>query len=175
MSYQHIQIAQIVAMSENRAIGIDNQLPWHISEDLKHFKSLTDGGIVIMGRKTFESMHAKPLPNRANIVITRDLDYQAKHENILVCHNLDEALEQATALARGKHLDTVWIIGGEKVFGEAMLFTDKIELTHIATTIEAATAFYPEIPATFILADKGELLTDSKSGLDFTFLTYHKK
>lgn len=175
MSYQHIQIAQIVAISDNRAIGKDNQLPWHLSEDLKHFKRLTDGSIVIMGRKTFESIGAKPLPNRANIVVTQDLNYQTNHADILVCHNLDEAFGQAAALAQGKHLDTIWVIGGEKVFSEAMLFTDRIELTQVATTIDNATAFYPEIPSNFELVNQSDTQTDSKNGLAFTFLTYRKK
>lgn len=175
MSYQHLEVAQIVAISDNRAIGKDNQLPWHISADLKHFKRLTDGGIVIMGRKTFESMGRTPLPNRVNIVITRDLNYQTNDTDILVCHNLDEAFGQAAALAQGKHLETIWVIGGEKVFAEAMLFTDRIELTHVTTTIDNATAFYPDIPSHFELVNQSDTQTDSKNGLAFTFLTYRKK
>jgi len=92
MSYSNVEVAQIVAMSQNRAIGKDNQLPWHISEDLKHFKKHTNGGIVIMGRKTFESMGAKPLPNRTNFVITTNLDYQVDDDAVIVMHNLDDAL-----------------------------------------------------------------------------------
>lgn len=76
MSYSNVKVAQVVAISQNFAIGKDNQLPWHIPADLKHFKALTSGGIVIMGRKTFESMGARPLPNRTNMVITTNLDYQ---------------------------------------------------------------------------------------------------
>lgn len=174
MSYQHIQIAQIVAMGENRVIGKDNQLPWHISEDLKHFKRLTEGGILIMGRKTFESMGSKPLPNRVNIVISQNSQYQDNHPDILVCRNLDEAFGQATALAQGKHLNTVWVIGGEKVFSEAMLFTDRIELTQVAAIIDNATAFYPDIPHSFELVEKSDAQIDSKNGLEFTFLTYHR-
>ena len=127
MSYSNVEVAQIVAMSQNRAIGKDNQLPWHISEDLKHFKKHTNGGIVIMGRKTFESMGAKPLPNRTNFVITTNLDYQVDDDAVIVMHNLDEALTQASSLAHGKGLQTIWVIGGEKVFQQALL----LSLIHI--------------------------------------------
>lgn len=175
MSYQHIEVAQVVAMSENRAIGKDNQLPWHISADLKHFKQLTDGGIVIMGRKTFESMGSKPLPNRTNFVITRNLEYKPAFDNVIVCHSVDEALGQAAALAQGKHLDTLWVIGGEKVFSEAMLFTDRLEITHVHTKIENATAFYPQIPHSFVKTQESETYTDEKTGLGYQFTTYSKQ
>lgn len=174
MSFQHIAVAQVVAVSQNLAIGKDNQLPWHISADLKHFKKLTDGGIVIMGRKTFESMGSKPLPNRTNFVVTTNLDYQTDFYNVIVCHNMDDALTQASSLARGKNLDTIWVIGGEKVFADAMLFTDRIELTQVATVIEDATAFYPEIPESFNIVAKSDPQTDDKNGLSFTFVTYQK-
>lgn len=175
MSFQHIEVAQVVAVSQNQAIGKDNQLPWHISADLKHFKKLTDGGIVIMGRKTFESMGSKPLPNRTNFVITTNLDYQTVFDNVIVCHNMDDALTQASSLAHGKNLDTIWVIGGETVFADAMLFTDRIELTQVATVIENATAFYPDIPESLNIVAKGNPQTDDKNGLVFTFITYKKQ
>ena len=174
MSYANVEVAQIVAMSQNRAIGKDNQLPWHISEDLKHFKQHTNGGIVIMGRKTFESMGSKPLPNRTNFVITTNLDYQTNHDSVIVMHNLDDALTQAASLAHGKGLQTIWVIGGEQLFEQAMLFTDRLEITYVDTVIDNANAFYPEISSDFIKTADGEKVTDENSGLTYQFVTYQK-
>lgn len=175
MSYANVEVAQVVAMSQNRAIGKNNQLPWHISDDLKHFKKLTDGGIVIMGRKTFESMGSKPLPNRTNFVITTNLDYQTDFDNVIIFHNLDDALTQAASLAHGKGLDTIWVIGGEKIFEQAMLFTDRLEVTHVDTVIDNANAFYPQIDDDFVKTQESDTFTDDKSGLGYQFVTYQKR
>lgn len=174
MSYSNVEVAQIVAMSQNRAIGKDNQLPWHISEDLKHFKQHTNGGIVIMGRKTFESMGAKPLPNRTNFVITTNLDYQPNHDSVIIMHNLDDALSQAASLAHGKGLKTIWVIGGEQVFEQAMLFSDRLEVTYVDTVIDDANAFYPPIPSEFVKTTENAPVTDKNSGLRYQFATYQK-
>ena len=105
MSYATTEVAQIAAISSNRCIGKDNELPWHISADLQHFKSMTtkpnDGaiqGIVIMGRKTFESMGSKPLPKRVSFIISAQMDYADQQglvgkNNAYVVHNLDDALK----------------------------------------------------------------------------------
>lgn len=170
-----IQIAHVVAISENHAIGKNNQLPWHISADLQHFKRLTAGGVVIMGRKTFESMGSKPLPNRINIVVTSDSDYQAKYPNILVATSLAQAIEQGTTFAQQKNLDTIWVIGGERMFSESLPITNRLEITHVATTIDNANAFYPAIPDDFMLSEQSEPQQDEKSGLGFVFATYRKK
>lgn len=174
MSYANVEVAQIVAMSQNRAIGKDNQLPWHISEDLKHFKQHTNGGIVIMGRKTFESMGSKPLSNRTNFVITTNLDYQTNHDLVIVMHNLDDALTQAASLAHGKGLQTIWVIGGEQLFEQAMLFTDRLEVTYVDTVIDNANAFYPQIPSEFVKTTENNKVTDERSGLTYQFVTYQK-
>ena len=190
MSYAHTKVAQIAAISNNHCIGKNNQLPWHISADLQHFKRLTtthtesysdDGmqGIVIMGRKTFESMDSKPLPKRVNFIITTQLDYAEQHgledkKNIHVLHNLDDALTQAANLAHGMKLDTIWVIGGEKVFSSAMLFSDRLELTLVDTDIEDGDAFYPEIPKEFSKTQESEPYIDDKSGLSYRFVTYER-
>lgn len=187
MSYAHTEVAQIAAISSNRCIGKNNELPWHISADLQHFKKMTtkqnDGdiqGIVIMGRKTFESMNSKPLPKRVSFIISTQLDYAEQkglvgQDNGYVVHNLDDALTQAASLAHGAHLDTIWIIGGERVFNEAMMYTDRIELTHIDTEITDGDAFFPELSDNFIVASESEQMHDDKSDLDFKFVTYQKK
>jgi dihydrofolate reductase len=175
MSYSNVEVAQIVAMSQNRAIGKDNQLPWHISEDLKHFKKHTNGGIVIMGRKTFESMGAKPLPNRTNFVITTNLDYQVDDDAVIVMHNLDDALTQASSLAHGKGLQTIWVIGGEKVFQQALLFSDRLEITEVDLAVDGADVFYPDITQNFVKVAESAPQFDEKSGIGYRFVTYHKQ
>ena len=187
MSYANTEVAQIAAISSNRCIGKGNELPWHISADLQHFKSMTtkqnDGaiqGIVIMGRKTFESMGSRPLPKRISFIITTQLDYAEQKglvgsEKAYVMHNLDDALAQAASLAHGAHLDTIWVIGGERVFKEAMMYTDRVELTHVDTDIMDGDAFYPELPNEFAVAEESEQIHDEKSGLDFKFVTYRRK
>ena len=187
MSYANTEVAQIAAISSNRCIGKGNELPWHISADLQHFKGMTtkqsDGaiqGIVIMGRKTFESMGSRPLPKRISFIITSQLDYAEQSglvgsEKAYVMHNLDDALTQAASLAHGAHLDTIWVIGGERVFKEAMMYTDRVELTHVDTDITDGDAFYPELPNEFVVAAESEQMNDEKSGLDFKFVTYQRK
>ncbi|WP_201596248.1 dihydrofolate reductase [Psychrobacter vallis] len=184
MSYARTEVAQIAAISGNRCIGKGNELPWHISADLQHFKQMTtkenDGavqGIVIMGRKTFESMGSKPLPKRVSFIVTTQLDYAEQKSligknNAYVVHNLDDALTQAASLAHGAHLDTIWVIGGERVFNDAMMYTDRIELTHVDTEITDGDAFYPELPNEFVVAEESEQMHDEKSGLSFKFVTY---
>ena len=184
MSYAHTEVAQIAAISSNRCIGKDNELPWHISADLQHFKKMTtkqnDGGIqgiVIMGRKTFESMGSKPLPKRVSFIISSQLDYAEQKglvgkDNAYVVHNLDDALTQAASLAHGAHLDTIWVIGGERVFSDALMYTDRIELTHVDTDITDGDAFYPKLPARYKVAEESEQMHDEKSDLSFKFVTY---
>lgn len=191
MSYAHTEVAQIAAISSNRCIGKDNELPWHISADLQHFKKMTtkqnDGtsdsaiqGIVIMGRKTFESMGSKPLPKRVSFIISSQLDYAEQKglvgkDNAYVVHNLDDALTQAASLAHGAHLDTIWVIGGERVFSDALMYTDRIELTHVDIEIAGGDAFYPELPSAFAVSTESEQMHDEKSALDFRSVTYKRK
>ncbi len=137
-------------------------------------------GIVIMGRKTFESMGSKPLPKRVSFIISTQMDYADQQglvgkNNAYVVHNLDDALTQAASLAHGAHLDTIWVIGGERVFKEAMMYTDRIELTHVDTEIADGEAFYPKIPNDFTVAEESEQMHDEKSDLDFRFVTYKIK
>lgn len=190
MSYAHTQIAQIAAISNNRCIGKNNDLPWHIPNDLKHFKALTTAetdayvdsgvkGIVIMGRKTFESM-GKPLPKRVNFVITTQMDYAEKQglkgkENLHVVHNIDDALTHAANIAHGLKFDTIWIIGGQKIFKNTMMYTDRIELTMVDTEIEDGDTFFPDISDEFEKVNESETETDESSGLSYKFVTYKIK
>lgn len=168
-----IQIAQIVAISRNYAIGKDNQLPWHLPADLQHFKNLTQDGIVIMGRKTFESI-GKPLPNRISIVITQNVDYQADFDNVYVVHSLERAIEIGKRLASEKGLDTLWVIGGEQIFRQALPITERLEVTHIAIDVADADAFFPQFLDSFVKSSDNLPQTDEKSGLVYEFVSYKR-
>ncbi|NTU73158.1 dihydrofolate reductase [Candidatus Roizmanbacteria bacterium] len=126
----------IVAVGNNRAIGKGNQLLWHISEDLKRFKQLTTGHPIIMGRKTYESI-GRPLPNRINIIITRDTAFQAPGCDSV--GSLDEALEKAKA----QNTDEVFVIGGAQIYAQAIDRADRLYLTKVEGDFEAD-AFFPD-------------------------------
>ena len=133
-----MKISMIAAIaSKNRAIGKNNELIYHISEDLQRFKKITSGHIVIMGRKTFESI-GKVLPNRINIVVTRNLNFQA--ENVIVTHSLDEALRLAELKSPD---DEVFVIGGGQIYEEAISKADKLYLTIVEGSPDADT-FFPD-------------------------------
>lgn len=116
-------LSLIVAMGENRVIGVENRLPWHIPEDLKRFKKITMGHPILMGRKTFESI-GKPLPGRTNIVITRNKDFRA--DGTVSCGSLEEAIEWAMK-APGN--DEIFVIGGAEIFRHCLDKADRIYLT----------------------------------------------
>lgn len=136
-----MKIAQVVAMSRNRVIGRDNALPWHAPEDLKRFKRLTTGRPIIMGRKTYASI-GRPLPNRLNIVVTRDRDFQA--EGVVNAYTTDEALRLAEESMLG---DTAMVIGGAQIFELMLPMTQTIHLTEIEIEVDGDTFFPPLDPA----------------------------
>lgn len=159
-------ITMIAAAAENRALGKDNQLVWHLPNDFKRFKNLTTAHHIIMGRKTFESF-PKPLPNRTHIIITLQADYQA--EGCIVVDSIEKAIEKCP-----KGEDS-FIIGGGEIYQLAMPFSDKIELTVVHHTFDAD-AFFPEIKL-----EEWELVSsdfqskDEKHLYDYTFETYIRK
>ena len=156
----------VVAIGENNAIGKNNELLWYLPKDLRHFKTITKGHTVIMGRKTFESV-GKPLPNRRNIIITRNTDLAI--EGTEVVHTLEEALELC------KQAEEVFIIGGAEIYKIAMPHTDKIYLTVVHENFEAD-AFFPEIDRNLWLETASEKhLPDDKNNLNFTFSTLERK
>ncbi len=142
-----IKISLVAAISENRVIGRDNALPWHIPEDLKRFKEITQGHPVIMGRKTYESI-GRLLPNRTNIIITRDTSY--KVDGAVVVHSLDEAIKVASSKYQVSSMqenelrngnNEVYIIGGGQIFDQAIKIADKLYLTVVHTNIEGDVYF----------------------------------
>lgn len=153
----------IVAIADNNAIGKDNALLWHISEDLKFFKRTTLGCPVIMGRKTFESI-GRPLPKRLNIVVSRG-GYSAP-EGVLVAASLEDAYAVAEA-------DRLFVIGGGQIYAKALESVDRLIVTHVHTVISEADTFFPEIdPTIWKVESRSEMHHDEESGYDFEFVEY---
>jgi len=136
-----LKLALIVAMAQNRVIGINNNLPWYLPNDLKYFKAVTMGKPVIMGRKTHESI-GKPLPGRTNIVITRDTAFQA--EGCKIVHSLPEAIELAESICLIDGGEEVIVMGGAQIYELALADTDRLYLTKVHADVEGD-AFFPEV------------------------------
>jgi len=130
-------ISIIVAMAKNRTIGVDNTLPWRCPEDLKHFKALTMGHHMIMGRKTFDSI-GKPLPGRTTVVITRNTDL--KIEDCVMANSLEGAI------AACGHDDKIFIVGGAEIYAQALPLVDSLYITEIQREVEGD-AYFPELNA----------------------------
>ena len=157
----------IAAAAENNAIGKDNDLIWHLSDDLKRFKNLTSGHCMIMGRKTFESF-SKPLPNRKHIVITRQHSYKVP-DGVIVVNNLYDAIDAAKGDLQP------FVIGGGEIYKQAMPYADKIELTRVHGTFEADT-FFPEIDSSaWKEVDNTFHSKDAQHDYAFNFITYQRK
>ena len=127
-----MKISLIVAMAENRVIGVDNRMPWHLSADLKRFRKITSGNPIVMGRKTHESI-GRPLPDRVNIVLTRDSSYQAL--GCIVVHNLEQAMRAAGEAAE------LMVVGGAGLYREFLPLADRIYLTLIHRAFDGDTFF----------------------------------
>jgi dihydrofolate reductase len=153
-------------VGKNRELGKDNKLLWHISDDLKHFKELTIGHPIIMGRKTFESI-GKPLPGRVNIVITRDKNWT--HKEVEVVHSLEEALE----LAGNTNKEKNFIVGGSQIYEQALSHVDKLYLTLINDEKEAD-SFFPEYEHFFKKKTSEDPQTDEKTDLHYKWVTLEK-
>ena len=169
----------IVAIADNNAIGKDNALLWHISEDLKFFRSTTVGCPVIMGRKTYESI-GRPLPKRLNIIVSRK-GYEAP-EGVVVVDSLEEAFAAASATSTlpsvlSSEVETspqkCFVIGGGQIYAQAMQIADEMVITHVHTVIEDADTYFPAIdPSVWQVAERSELKTDPESGYTFEFVKY---
>lgn len=151
----------IAAISKNGVIGIDNKLPWHLPADLKHFKELTTGHTVVMGRKTFESI-GKPLPSRTNIVLTRDRSF--KHDGVLVAHDFNTIYNLKKE---------VFIIGGKDIYELFINEAQRLYITRIHATIHGDT-YFPYIPNHFELKSYKYRKSDDKNIYDIDFCVYEK-
>lgn len=140
-------ISVICAIAQNRAIGKNNQLLWHIPEDFKHFKETTSGHPIIMGQRTYESI-GRPLPNRTNIIITDDQNYQV--EGCVIVHSIEEAIEKASAVDK----DEIFFIGGGMIYRQAVPIADKLYLTIVEGEFEADTFFPEYVEFTKIISER---------------------
>lgn len=155
----------IAAMAKGRVIGKDNDLIWHLPDDLKHFKNLTKGHHVIMGRKTFESM-GRPLPARTNIVITRQKDYKA--DGCILVHTLEEAIQKAEGDAQP------FIIGGGEIYKQALKYAQTMELTEVNGEFEGDTTFPKFDEAQWKEMERSSHPVDEKHQYSFDFIRYQK-
>lgn len=167
-SKKKTELTIIVAAGELNAIGKDNDLIWHLSNDLKRFKQLTNGHHIIMGRKTFESF-PKPLPNRTHIVITRQREYEVP-DGVIVVNSLEDAIDAA------KSDKQPFIIGGGEIYKQSMALADKIELTRVHSTFKDADTFFPSIDALkWVETSRSKHPADDKHKYAFSFITYVKR
>lgn len=160
------RISIIVAMAKNRVIGINNTLPWHLPADLRHFKTLTMGHHILMGRKTYESI-GKPLPGRMSVVITRNIDYNA--EGVMVAHTLDAAIVKCSDDSE------IFIIGGAEIYAQALNLADKLYITEIQKNV-IGDAEFPD----FNLSEWQEASRiihhqDIPEPLEFHFIEYQRR
>ncbi len=171
-------ISLIVAMTPGRVIGRDGKLPWHLPEDLQHFRKVTMGHPVVMGRKTYDSI-GKPLPGRHNIVVTRNPDWHA--EGATAVTSLQQAFEAATAGAASGHQsgdnpdedeDTeIFVIGGAELYRAALPHAGRLYVTLVHANIEGDT-YFPEIDHSHWQPVSRSARQSSKNGLDFTVFRF---
>lgn len=159
----------IVAASENNAIGFEGQMPWHLSSDLKYFKTTTMGHAIIMGRKTFESI-GRPLPGRRNIIITRNGTFHLSTEvmanlkpgtTVEVYHDLDEAIEKAPADA--------FVIGGAQIYNALWTEAERLYITRVHTEVKEFDASVPAVPEGYVLESSQDAPADEKNDYSMTF------
>ena len=160
-------LSLIVAMSQNRVIGNNNRLPWHLSEDLKRFKQITMGHPIVMGRKTFESI-GKPLPGRENIILTRDKNFMAM--GVTVMHDVEKLLSWAKIPTQ-----EVFVIGGAEIFKLVLPHAQKIYLTSIEKDFDGD-AFFPAIDfkKDFSVVEKTAMMFSQQDNLPYRFLTLER-
>lgn len=158
-------ISLIVAHDQNRVIGKNNAMPWHIPEELAYFKKRTMGKALIMGRKTYDSI-GRPLPGRKMIVVTRNKDYV--EEGVTVVHNLDDAIEIAQDYA-----EEVMVIGGAEIFRLALTVAERLYITFIHKSYEGDVYFPTYGPEWKLVSTSDEII--SQEGTVFTYLIYEKK
>ena len=159
-------VSIIAAMDRNRLIGNKNQLPWHLPADLAHFKRVTMGKPVIMGRKTFESI-GRPLPGRTNIILTRRSDFHS--EGVVKAQSLQQAFDYVA------DQDEAMIIGGGSIYQQALPLADRLYLTYVEDSFEGD-AWFPEFDKGHwrVIAEE-QHAADEKNSVDYRFVTYQRK
>lgn len=161
-------ISAIVGIGKNNVIGKNNDMPWHLSADLKYFKRTTSGHHIIMGRKNYEAI-GRPLPNRTNLIVTRNTDYTA--DGCLVVNSLPEAL----AIAKNNEDTEAFIIGGGQIYGLSLPMLDKLYITEIDVEVPDGDVFFPEIDfKEWKLISSEAHNKNEKNNYDYTFKVYER-
>lgn len=161
----------IVACTENGVIGHNGAMPWHLATDLKRFKALTLNHPVIMGRKTFVSI-GRPLPDRCNIVVSRNADFQ--HKGVTVQQSIDSALKYANEVAIRNKSDALFIIGGGEIFRQALPLAQKMYVTEVLTTVDGDT-FFPKFDvAQWKIIHQENVPRGEKDSHDTRFVVYQR-
>lgn len=162
------QISIIAIVAADGAIGRNGDQPFHIRRDFKHFRQVTMGRPVVMGRRTFEALPGGALPGRRNIVVTRNPAFSAP--------DIEVAASLPDAVALAGDVDEVMVIGGGLIYAMAMPLATKLYVTRVEATVPDADTFFPEIDSNqWALSDESEPMTDEASGLEFRFLTYTRR
>jgi dihydrofolate reductase len=164
-----MQIVFVAAVAENNVIGNRGALPWQISSDLKHFRSLTLNRPVIMGRKTFSSI-GKALDHRTNIVVTRDLSRVAP--GVMLATSLDAAIGAARSDAEKRGVKEIMVIGGGNIFAALMPYAERLEITHVHASPEGDSFFPPIDPEVWQEQSRRECRAGPKDSADFALATY---
>lgn len=161
-----MKISLIVAMASNRAIGLNNQMPWHLSADLKRFKQITMGHPIIMGRLTFEAI-GRPLPGRTNIIVSRNPSYQ--QEGYVIVDSIEAAINHGCRLA-----DEVFVIGGATLYEATLPLADSLYITQINQDFEGDT-FFPDFDRNnWTEVAREDVMDDANVGFDYSFLKLQK-
>ncbi len=166
------RLSLIAAVAENGCIGVDNKLPWYLPDDLKYFKAVTSGKPVIMGRSTFDSL-GRPLPNRTNIVITRNASYIAP-EGVRIVHSLEEAVTVALAVAHIAGDEEIVVIGGAQIYAQALPQADRLYLTEVAKSV-SGDAFFPDWDKSAWQEIGRQPHHYEPAGLDYSFVVYERR
>ena len=165
-----MKISLIAAMSKNRVIGINNDLPWHLPDDMKYFMETTKGHVVIMGRKNFDSLPPKfkPLPHRTNVILTRQQGFEVA--DCVVYHDIKDAY----AFAEGQGEQELFVIGGGQIYQMAMERADMIYLTEIDAHIKNGEVFFPEMTGDWEEVSREHHPADERHEFSFDFVKYEK-
>lgn len=167
-----MKIALIAAFAQNLVVGIDNTLPWHLPEDLKYFKRTTSGKAIIMGRKTYDSI-GRPLPNRTNIVVTRNTEFSA--DGIVVVNSLEAAIKHAESVNHINGVEEVMIIGGAAIYETALPMADRLYITHVHANVDGD-AFFPKVNfENWNEVAREDFNKDESNPYDYSFTVYDKK
>ncbi len=166
-----MKLSLLVAVSENNVIGRDGDLPWHLSADLRRFKRVTMGHVMLMGRKTWESI-GRPLPGRTSIVISRQADYKTGFDEVPVAANLDEALAHARRIAGDA--TEVFVIGGARIYEMMFSCIDRLMLTRVHAEVEGD-VYFPEVKwDEWRLVEEESCAADEKNDFAHTYQVFER-